>query len=69
MVYPFQSAAAMARDVEKLKPAVVAGAAQDFTDEVRAVLRKRGIAAIALSDMDATGVPGFSCECTDIEVP
>src|SRR5262245_1910465 len=29
MVYPFQSTAAMARDVERLKPAVLAGAAED----------------------------------------
>jgi long-chain acyl-CoA synthetase len=70
MVYPFQSTASMARDVERLKPAVLAGAAEDFTDEMRAVLRKHGIAAIVLSDMDATGVPGFDkCECRDLDVP
>ncbi|MDB6159156.1 MAG: AMP-dependent synthetase [Gammaproteobacteria bacterium] len=69
MVHPFQSPAAMARDVERLKPAALVGAAEEFTDEVRSVLRKHGIAGVALSDMDATTVPGFErCE-SQFEVP
>lgn len=60
----------MARDVERLDPAAVVGAAGEFTDEMRAVLRKQGIAAIALSDMDAAPVPGFEkCERREIEIP
>src|SRR3982075_1991453 len=70
MVFPFQSPAAMARDVERLKPAALVGAAGEFTDEVRSVLRKQGIAAVAVSDMDAATVPGFErCESHEIEVP
>lgn len=70
MVHPFQSAAAMARDVERLAPAAVVGAASEFTDDIRAVLRKQRIAAIALSDMDAAPVPGFEkCERREIEIP
>jgi long-chain acyl-CoA synthetase len=70
MVYPFQSAAAMARDVERLKPSVLVGAAEYFGEEVLDVLRKDGIAAVAICDMDATTVPGFeSCQCRDMQVP
>jgi long-chain acyl-CoA synthetase len=70
MVHPFQSPAAMARDVERLKPAALVGAAREFTDEVRSVLRKLGAAAVAISDMDATTVAGFeSCGSHEIEVP
>lgn len=69
MVFPFQSPAAMARDVERLNPAVLVGAAEEFTDEVRSVLRKHGIAAVAVSDRDATAVPGFErCDKHEIEV-
>jgi len=60
----------MARDVERLKPSALVGAAQEFTDDVRSVLRKHGIAAVAISDMDATSVPGFErFDGCDIEVP
>jgi long-chain acyl-CoA synthetase len=70
MVHPFQSPAAMARDVGRLKPSALVGAAAEFTDEVREVLRKHGIAAVAISDMDAATVPGFEkCGSHEIEVP
>src|ERR1700732_2410213 len=70
MVHPFQSAASMARDLERLKPAALVGAAEEFSDEVRSALRKHGIAAVAISDMDATAVVGFErCESHEIEVP
>jgi acyl-CoA synthetase (AMP-forming)/AMP-acid ligase II/ferredoxin len=70
MVYPFQSAAAMAGSVERLKPAAVLGAPEDFTPELREMLRKRAMAALALTEMDATSVPGFErCDCSDIQVP
>jgi acyl-coenzyme A synthetase/AMP-(fatty) acid ligase len=69
MVFPFQSHAAMARDVERLKPAALVGAAEEFTADVRSVLRKHGIAAVAISDMDATAVPGFQkCE-SQVDIP
>ena len=70
MVHPFQSAAAMARDVERLKPAALVGAAGEFTDEMRAVLGRLGVAALAISDTDATAVEGFeSCTSLDVESP
>ena len=59
MLYAFQSAAALARDVERLKPAVVLAAAEDYSAELLSVLRAEGIAAIALTEMDAAAVPGF----------
>lgn len=59
MIYAFQSPTAIARDLERLKPAVVIAAAEDFTDEVLARLRAQGIAGIALSEMDAVAVPGY----------
>ena len=70
MVHPFQSPAAMARDVERLKPAALVGTAEDLTDEMRSALRKHGIAAVAISDMDVAPVPGLEkCERHDIELP
>jgi long-chain acyl-CoA synthetase len=70
MVYPFQSPAAMARDVERLKPAALVGAAEEFTTEMRSVLRKHGIAAVALSDMDVHPVSEFETYSGgEIEVP
>jgi acyl-coenzyme A synthetase/AMP-(fatty) acid ligase len=59
MIYAFQSAAGIARDVGRIAPAVVVAAADDFSDELLAVMRERGIAGIALQDMDAAAVPGF----------
>jgi len=70
MVHPFQSAAAMARDVERLKPPALVGAAEVFSDEVRSALRTHGIAGVAISDMDAAAVPGFEkCGRHEFEVP
>jgi long-chain acyl-CoA synthetase len=59
MIYAFQSATALARDVERLKPAVVVAAAQDYSTELLAALRAEGTAAIALSELSAAAVPGF----------
>ncbi|MDB5968711.1 MAG: AMP-dependent synthetase [Hydrocarboniphaga sp.] len=59
MIYAFQSPAAIARDIDKLMPSVVVAAAEDFPEEVQAVLRANGIAGIALSEMDAAAVPGL----------
>ncbi len=59
MIYAFQSVAGIARDVERLKPAVVVAAAEDFSDELLTVLRTLDVAAIALREMDARAVPGL----------
>ena len=50
MIYAFQSPAGIARDVGRLKLAAVVGAAEDFSDEVCAVLHEQGIAGIALEE-------------------
>lgn len=59
MVYAFQSPAGIARDLAEIRPAIVLAQAEDFTDEVLAVLREHGTAAVALSDMDARALSGF----------
>ena len=59
MIYAFQSAAAIARDVQRLKPAVLVAAKEDFSEEVLSSLRAEGIAAIAIEDMDAKAVAGY----------
>lgn len=59
MIYPFQSAAAIARDIDRIEPSIVIAASEDFDDEIFSVLRKKGIAAIALTEMDATSPTGF----------
>lgn len=59
MLYAFQSAAALARDVERLKPAVIVAAAEDYSPELLSALRAEGAAAIALSEMDASAIPAL----------
>jgi acyl-coenzyme A synthetase/AMP-(fatty) acid ligase len=59
MVYAFQSATGIARDLERLEPAVVVAAAEDLSPEVRATLRACGAAAIALTELDAAAVTGL----------
>jgi long-chain acyl-CoA synthetase len=59
MLYAYQSGAALARDVERLRPAVLVAAREDFSDELLAVLREQGAAAIALAEMDAGALPGL----------
>jgi long-chain acyl-CoA synthetase len=65
MVYGFQSAAGIARDLERLEPAVVVAAGEVFSPEVLDVLRVGGAAAIALSELHAAPVPGFELSRRD----
>ncbi len=58
MLYAFQSATAIARDLERLKPAVFVAAMEDFSPEVLAALQTFGIAGIALIEMNAAAVRG-----------
>jgi long-chain acyl-CoA synthetase len=58
MIHVYQSPVGIARDIVRLKPAVVVAAAEDMSDEVRSALAAHGIAGIALSGMDAEAVPG-----------
>jgi long-chain acyl-CoA synthetase len=59
MLYAYQAGAALARDVERLRPTLLIAAQEDFSDELVAVLRAQGIAAIALSEMEASALPGL----------
>lgn len=59
MLYAYQSGAALARDAERLKAAVLVAAREDFSDELIGALRGQGTAAIALSEMDACALPGL----------
>lgn len=59
MVYPFQAPAAVAGNIERLKPAVVVAAERDFAPEVQAQIRKQGAAAIVIGDMQAEALAGF----------
>src|SRR5262249_5509207 len=64
---PFQSAAAIARDLDKIEPAVVIAAEEDFAEDIFCVLREKHIAAVALREMDAIVPAGF--ERTDRTAP
>jgi acyl-coenzyme A synthetase/AMP-(fatty) acid ligase len=59
MVYPFQSATAIARDLAGIEPSVLVAAAEDYPEAIQAVLRSKGIAAIALQEMEASALPGL----------
>jgi acyl-coenzyme A synthetase/AMP-(fatty) acid ligase len=60
MVFAFQSCAAIAAQLDRLQPAAAIVMAEDDSEEMRAVLRERGLAAIVLGTLDARCVPG--CE-------
>lgn len=60
MVYPFQSNAGIAREIDLMEPAAVIAAETDITDAVLDKLKGKGIAGIALRNMDAFSAPG--CE-------
>ncbi|HTU57320.1 MAG TPA: AMP-binding protein, partial [Polyangiales bacterium] len=59
MVYGFQSAAAIARELATLSPVLVIAAVDVFSEVVRDALRAQGSAAIALSDDVASLVVGL----------
>lgn len=59
MVYPFQSAQAIARDIEKIAPAAVIATHTDYASPIISVLQAQGIAALVLQDMELTAMAGF----------
>lgn len=59
MVYPFQSQAGIARDIARLKPAVVIAAEREIGDEVREATREQGASVILISEMSAQALTGF----------
>jgi acyl-coenzyme A synthetase/AMP-(fatty) acid ligase len=64
MLYAFQSAAGIARDIGRLKPAAAVFMAEDVSEEVRSALLANGIAGIALEGMDAEVIPGLERSTT-----
>lgn len=59
MIYAFQAPNAVARELERLSPAVVVADADDFSPEARAALRACGAVGIALTARDASLVAGL----------
>jgi acyl-coenzyme A synthetase/AMP-(fatty) acid ligase len=59
LIYAFQSATGIARDLVRLKPSVFVAAPRDLSDEVLAAARSEGIAVISLTEMNATAQPGL----------
>jgi acyl-coenzyme A synthetase/AMP-(fatty) acid ligase len=69
MIHPYQSPSGLARDVARLRPAVVVALAQDFTAEVLGVLRERGTAGIALDGLEVRTAPGCERSTAEHDVP
>ena len=59
MIYAFQSPAAIARDLQRLKPAVVIASLDDMAPDVRAVLEAEGMAAISVDETGTLALPGL----------
>jgi len=59
MVYSYQSAAALARNVGQLAPALIVAAREDYSEELLAVLRDGAAAAVALEEMSAATIAGL----------
>ncbi|UVO53633.1 class I adenylate-forming enzyme family protein [Sphingomonas sp. SUN039] len=58
MIYAFQAAAGIARDVGKVGAAAVVAGEDDFTPELLAVVAEQGLAAIALGETSARVIEG-----------
>jgi long-chain acyl-CoA synthetase len=67
MVYSYQSAAALARNVGQLAPAVIVAAREDYSEELLATLRSGATAAIALEEMSAAAIVGLERSRGDAE--
>ena len=59
MVYPFQSAQALAQELGRINPALVVADGGDYTDVILETLKATGTAAIALNEMDASACAGL----------
>jgi acyl-coenzyme A synthetase/AMP-(fatty) acid ligase len=69
MIHVYQSPAGIARDIERLKPASVVATAQDFSDEVVALLKANGIAGIAADGMEISAVAGCERSTAECDPP
>jgi acyl-coenzyme A synthetase/AMP-(fatty) acid ligase len=56
MVYAYLSSTALARELERIKPAVIVAAEEDINAEVQRTLQTQGTAVIGLTEMDAKSV-------------
>jgi acyl-CoA synthetase (AMP-forming)/AMP-acid ligase II len=56
MVYPFQSAASLARQLEAIQPAAVVADREDLGEPVTSAMNGAGIPMIALADMSASAL-------------
>lgn len=60
MIHVYQSGEGVARDIARLRPAVVIAMASDFGPELQAVLAAEGMAGIAIDGLDAAPLEGFA---------
>jgi acyl-coenzyme A synthetase/AMP-(fatty) acid ligase len=60
MIFAFQSAAGIARDLIRLRPSIFIAAPRDLSQEVLDTARAEGIAVLSLTDMDVTALPGLA---------
>lgn len=65
MLYPFQSAASLARQLEQQQPGALIASPQEFSAEITGLLAKYGIAGIAIDDVEPYTVSG--CELSSID--
>lgn len=61
MIYAFQSAEAIAREIVRLEPAAAIVDAVDLTDPIVTVLQANGLAGIVLSDGTIEAIEGAEC--------
>jgi acyl-coenzyme A synthetase/AMP-(fatty) acid ligase len=59
MVYPFQAAAGIVRDIKRLEPAAFVMTAKDLSPEVADALRGSGIPTLVLDGMEVAAAPGL----------
>jgi acyl-CoA synthetase (AMP-forming)/AMP-acid ligase II len=69
MIYAFQSPAALAASLERLGSPVAVMTAPDFSDEVQAMMRARGMAGVVLGESAAAALPGFERAALRAEPP
>lgn len=69
MIYPFQSGAAMAREILAAKPEAVIAERGDFDEQVCSALREVGAAALALEELSAVSIDGLEWVTGRQDVP
>jgi acyl-CoA synthetase (AMP-forming)/AMP-acid ligase II len=67
MLHTYQSPAAIAADIRRLRPAAAIGIAADFAEPVVAQLRAQGVAAISLNGMQAEAIEGLEHSLNDFD--